>query len=75
MLSNPSKVSAFNAYDAVDATPVIVPRIVPWTHRLPVIVADPVIYGELILIYLKYFYINTSLTIVCHNGGELIGFK
>ena len=56
MLSNPSKVSA---YDAVDATPVIVPRIVPWTHRLPVIVADPVIYGELILIYLKYFYINT----------------
>ena len=69
MLSKPSKVSA---YDAVDATPVIVPIIVPWTHRLPVIVADPVIYGELILIYLKYFYINTSLTIVCHNVGELI---
>jgi hypothetical protein len=59
VLSNPSKVSAFNAYDAVDATPVIVPTIVPWTHKLPVIVADPVIYGELILIYLKYFYINT----------------
>lgn len=29
VLSNPSKVSAFNAYDAVDATPVIVPTIVP----------------------------------------------
>jgi hypothetical protein len=59
VLSKPSKVSAFNAYDAVDATPVIVPKIVPLTHRSPVIVADPVIYGELILIYLKYFYINT----------------
>ena len=69
MLSKPSKVSA---YDAVDAIPVIVPVIVPWTHKLPVIIADPVIYGELILIYLKYFYINTSLTIVCHNVGELI---
>jgi hypothetical protein len=29
VLSKPSKVSAFNAYDAVDATPVIVPTIVP----------------------------------------------
>ena len=68
MLSKPSKVSA---YDAVDAIPVIVPVIVPWTHKLPVIIADPVIYGELILIYLKYFYINTSLTIVCHHNNSL----